>query len=92
MKACEVYSKTMKFVWLKLAMGGCVLLIPAVLGLIMFGIAAAADSDDLFSIMMLIWLHFPTVAAYFAVDKLVAGSVKAKFKSLFRKSKQDVSA
>lgn len=56
MKANEVYSKTMKFVWLKLALGGCVLLISAVLGLIMFGIAAAADSDELFSIMMLIWL------------------------------------
>lgn len=56
MKANEVYSKTMKFVWLKLALGGCVLLISAVLGLILFGIAAAADSDELFSIMMLIWL------------------------------------
>lgn len=131
MKANEVYSKTMKFVWLKLAMGGCVLLISAVLGLIMFGIAAAADSDELFSIMMLIWLilsaaclgvaehfigyilktghvavvttivttgkvpedqfaygkemvmkNFPTAAAYFAVDKLVAGAVKEINKGL----------
>ncbi len=131
MKANEVYSKTMKFVWLKLAMGGCVLLISAVLGLIMFGIAAAADSDELFSIMMLVWLilsaaclgiaehfigyilktghvavvttivttgkvpedqfaygkemvmkNFPTAAAYFAVDKLVAGAVKEINKGL----------
>lgn len=56
MKANEVYSKTMKFVWLKLALGGCVLLISAVLGLIMFGIAAISKSDTLFSVMMLIWL------------------------------------
>lgn len=56
MKASEVYSKTMKFVWLKLAMGGCVLAISALLALIMFGIAKASGSEELFSIMMLVWL------------------------------------
>lgn len=79
MKASEVYSKTMKFVWLKLAMGGCVLLISAVLGLIMFGIAAAADSDELFSIMMLIWLILSAaclgVAEHFIGYILKAGHV-----------------
>lgn len=56
MKANEVYSKTMKFVWLKLAMGGCVLLFSAFTGLVLFGIAGMSKSEELFSIMMLVWL------------------------------------
>lgn len=56
MKANEVYSKTMKFVWLKLALGGCVLLFSAFTGLVLFGIAAISKSEELFSIMMLVWL------------------------------------
>jgi len=79
MKANEVYSKTMKFVWLKLAMGGCVLLISALMGLIMFGIAALAKSDELFSIMMIVWLILSAaclgIAEHFIGYILKAGHV-----------------
>lgn len=115
----------MIFVWLKLALGGCVIVFSALLGLILFGIAAAAQNESLVSMLLIVWLllsiaalgmaqrfvgyilkaghvavvtsivttgklpenqlaygkdmvkkKFPTTAAYFAVDSLVAGAVK----------------
>lgn len=55
MKASEVYAKTMKFVWLKLALGMAVVVVSIILGAIMFGIAAATGGD-LFGVMLLIWM------------------------------------
>lgn len=125
MKANEVYSKTMKFVWLKLALGGCVIAFSALLALILLGITTLSGNADLFPMMLFVWCilsaaclgiaqhfvgyilkaghiavvtsivtngkvpenqlaygkemvtrRFPTTAAYFAVDRLVAGAVK----------------
>lgn len=125
MKTNEVYAKTMKFVWLKLALGACVIAFSAVLGLILLGIAALIQNDSLNAMFLIVWMllsiacqgiaqhyvgyllkaghvavvtsivttgkvpenpftygkekvmkKFPTTAAYFAVDKLVAGAVK----------------
>lgn len=56
MKTNEVYAKTMTFVWLKLALGGCAVAVSAFLGLILFGIAAIAKNESLSSIFLIIWI------------------------------------
>ena len=45
MKANDVYRKTIKFVWLKLALGGCAIIFSIVLGLILLGISALSQND-----------------------------------------------
>ena len=125
MKANDVYRKTMKFVWLKLALGGCAILFSIVFGMILLGIAALSQNDGMVGFFLMLWLgasaggvgitqyyigyllkaghiavvthfvktgslpedqfafgkqavkeKFATAAAYFAVDRLVAGAVR----------------
>lgn len=56
MKANDVFKQTIKFVWLKLALGGCALAFSLVLGLILFGISAASKSDSGGVYLLMIWL------------------------------------
>lgn len=56
MKANDVFKQTIKFVWLKLALGGCALAFSLVLGLILFGISAASKSDSAGVYCMIIWM------------------------------------
>lgn len=124
MKANDVYRKTIKFVWMKLALGGCAVVFSIVLGLILLGISALSRNEGVIGFSMMLWLgasagavgvtqyyigyllkagHIAVVthlvktgtlpedqfgygkqivkekfatAAYFAVDRLVAGAVR----------------
>lgn len=124
MKANEVFRKTIKFVWMKLALGGCAIVFSIVLGLIMLGISSLDRNGVVGVYALMIWIclslaaigisqyylgyllkaghiavvtslvttgnlpenpfeygvgmvkkKFATAAAYFAVDRLVAGAV-----------------
>lgn len=124
MKANEVFRKTIKFVWMKLALGGCAIAFSIVLGLIMLGISSLDRNGVVGVYALMIWIclslaaigisqyylgyllkaghiavvtslvttgnlpenpfaygvekvkkKFVTAAAYFAVDRLVAGAV-----------------
>lgn len=124
MKANEVFRKTIKFVWMKLALGGCAIVFSIVLGLIMLGISSLDRNGVVGVYALMIWIclslaaigisqyylgyllkaghiavvtslvttgnlpenpfeygvgmvkkKFVTAAAYFAVDRLVAGAV-----------------
>lgn len=75
MKASQVYAKTMKFVWLKLALGMAVVVASAILGAIMFGIAAATGGD-LFGVMLFLWIII-SVGGFGAVNRLVGYMLKA---------------
>lgn len=55
MKANDVYRKTIKFVWLKLALGGCTILFSIVLGLLLLGISALFPSDAMIGFSLMIW-------------------------------------
>lgn len=125
MRAKDVFKKTMKFVWLKLALGGCAIAFSIVLGLLLLGLSAVTDSSAVAGYSLMAWIglsiagvgisqyylgwllkaghiavvtslmttgsmpenpveygmnmvkkKFATAAAYFAVDRLVAGAVK----------------
>lgn len=56
MKANDVFRQTIKFVWLKLALGGCALAFSLVLGLILLGISAVSKSDSAGAYSLMIWL------------------------------------
>lgn len=56
MKANDVFKQTIKFVWLKLALGGCALAFSLVLGLILSGISAASKSDSVGAYSLMIWM------------------------------------
>lgn len=56
MKANDVYRMTIKFVWMKLALGGCAIVFSIVLGLILLGIAALSRNGGLFGFSVMIWL------------------------------------
>ena len=56
MKAGELYSKTMPFVWAKLILGVVTVLASAILFAIFMGIAWLFKSDGVSGIMLLIWL------------------------------------
>lgn len=56
MKANDVYRKTIKFVWLKLALGGCAIIFSIVLGLILLGISALSQNDGVIGFSLMIWL------------------------------------
>ncbi len=124
MKANEVFRRTIKFVWMKLALGGCAIVFSIVLGLIMLGISSLDRNGVVGVYALMIWIclslaaigisqyylgyllkaghiavvtslvttgnlpenpfaygvekvkkKFATAAAYFAVDRLVAGAV-----------------
>jgi uncharacterized membrane protein YphA (DoxX/SURF4 family) len=56
MKAGELYSKTMPFVWAKLLLGLVTVLVSAVLFGILMGLAWLFNSDGVTGFMILIWL------------------------------------
>ena len=56
MKAGEIYTKTMPFVWAKLMLGLATVLISAVLFGILMGLAWLFNSEGVTGIMILIWL------------------------------------
>jgi hypothetical protein len=56
MKAGELYSKTMPFVWAKLLLGLITVIVSAVLFGILMGLAWLFNSDGVTGIMILIWL------------------------------------
>ena len=56
MKAFDIYKKTMKFVWLKLALGGALFLGALVLGGIFLLIASLAKNEIVSIVLMLIWI------------------------------------
>lgn len=55
MKASQIYQKTMKFVWLKLALGLGAVLFSAILVAIIFGISIATGGETI-GIALIIWL------------------------------------
>lgn len=75
MKANEVYAKTMKFVWLKLALGMAVVLASVLVAVILFGIAIATGGET-FGIMLFLWALF-TGGALGAVQRFVGYVLKA---------------
>lgn len=75
MKANEVYAKTMKFVWMKLALGMAVVLISILLGAIMFGIAAATGGES-FGIMLFLWMII-TIGGFGTVNHFLGYVLKA---------------
>lgn len=75
MKANEVYAKTMKFVWLKLALGMAVILASVLPGAIMFGIAAAIGGET-FGIMLFLWMLI-TVGGFGTVQHFLGYVLKA---------------
>jgi hypothetical protein len=56
MKAGELYSKTMPFVWAKLLLGLATVLVSAILFAILMGLAWLFNSDGVTVVMFLIWL------------------------------------
>lgn len=56
MKTFDIYKKTLKFVWLKLALGGALVLGALVLGGLFFLIAAIAKSEGLSVVLLLLWI------------------------------------
>lgn len=56
MKANDVFKKTVNFVWMKLALGGCAIALSIVLGLIMLGLASMDDTGVVGVYMMMIWM------------------------------------
>ena len=56
MKAFDIYKKTMKFVWLKLALGGALFAGALLLGGIFFLIASLAKNEIVSIVLMLIWI------------------------------------
>lgn len=75
MKANEVYAKTMKFVWLKLALGMAVVLGSAILAAILIAIAVATGGET-FGIMLFIWALI-TGGALGVVQRFVGYVLKA---------------
>ena len=56
MKAFDIYKKTMKFVWLKLALGGALFAAALILGGIFLLIATLAKNELVSLVLMLIWI------------------------------------
>lgn len=61
MKANEVFKRTIKFVWLKLALGGCAIVFSIVLGLILMGISALAKDDGVAGFSLMVWFGLSAV-------------------------------
>lgn len=62
MKANEVFQKTMKFVWMKLALGGCAIAFSIVLGLILAGVSALDKNGVMGVYALMIWLCLSAAA------------------------------
>lgn len=56
MKANDVFQKTMNFVWMKLALGGCAIAFSIVLGLLMLGISAMDKNGVMGVYALMIWI------------------------------------
>lgn len=76
MKANDVYSKTIKFVWLKLALGACAIVFSIVLGLILLGISALTKSDGVIGFSLMIWF-FATAAVFGGTQYYIGYLLKA---------------
>lgn len=76
MKASEIFFKTMKFSWMKLALGLATLVISAVILAIMMGIALLLKWDAGIGFGVIIWL-LATVAAYYIINLYFGYLVKA---------------
>ena len=55
MKANEVYTKTLKFAWIKLGMGLATVLLSIILFAIVMGISVLMESEEVGVIGLLIW-------------------------------------
>lgn len=62
MKANEVFSKTKKFVWLKLALGGCAIAFSIVLGLLLLGISAVSKNPTVAGYSLMVWIVLSSAA------------------------------
>jgi hypothetical protein len=76
MKAGEIYSKTMPFVWAKLLLGVLTVVISIVLLAILMGIAWLIKSEVLYVIMFFIWLS-ATGVVNFILNHYMGYMVKA---------------
>ncbi|MCM1113229.1 MAG: hypothetical protein NC399_08260 [Muribaculum sp.] len=81
MKANEVFRKTMKFVWMKLALGGCAIAFSIVLGLVLYGVSALDPNGVLGVYALMIWLVLSAAAVgisqYYLGYLLKAGHIAA---------------
>lgn len=62
MKANEVFQKTKKFVWMKLALGGCAIAFSIVLGLILLGVSALDKNGVVGVYALMIWFCLSVAA------------------------------
>lgn len=62
MKANEVFKKTIKFVWLKLALGGCAIAFSIVLGLILIAISAISKNTTVVGYSLMLWIVLSAAA------------------------------
>ncbi|MCM1325753.1 MAG: hypothetical protein NC094_05305 [Bacteroidales bacterium] len=62
MKANEVFKQTIKFVWMKLALGGCAIAFSLVLGLILMGVSALDDNGVVAVYALVIWFCLSVAA------------------------------
>lgn len=62
MKANDVFKKTMTFVWLKLALGGCAIAFSIVLGLLLLGVAALDKTGVVGVYALMIWICLTAAA------------------------------
>ncbi|MCM1261737.1 MAG: hypothetical protein NC313_03375 [Butyrivibrio sp.] len=62
MKANEVFKKTIKFVWLKLALGGCAIAFSIVLGLILIAISAISKNTTVIGYSLMLWIVLSAAA------------------------------
>ena len=56
MKVSQIYTKTLKFVWLKLGLGLLEIVLSALLLVICLGLAALLNSTGAFGLLILVWL------------------------------------
>ena len=56
MKANDVYRETIKFVWMKLALGACAILFSVVLGLLLLGISALSQNEGVITFSLMLWI------------------------------------
>lgn len=62
MNANEVFKKTIKFVWLKLALGGCAIAFSIVLGLILIAISAISKNTTVLGYSLMLWIVLSAAA------------------------------
>ncbi|MCM1186980.1 MAG: hypothetical protein NC251_06440 [Lachnoclostridium sp.] len=62
MKANEVFRQTIKFVWMKLALGGCAIAFSIVLGLILMAVSALDDNGVVAVYALVIWFCLSVAA------------------------------